>query len=167
MIEAPRKVGRATPAVQLSGNLTSTSKVEDDDFFLNRSRREKSDWPQKAHAVLRPKTTVRISTFNARTLRESWRLEEALSCMSKFSIDILGVQEHRRVSNDKITFFRSDGYQLVTVSAWRNTQQAATGGVGLLLSKKAVCCLCKVEAVSKRILKATFAGNPQTTVIVA
>ena len=167
MIEAPRKVGRGTPAVQLCGNLTSLGKIKDDEFSLNRSRREKSDWPQKAQAVLRPRKTVRFSTFNARTLREDWRLEEALSCMSKFSVDILGVQEHRRVSNDKITFFRSNGYQLVTVSAWRNTQQAATGGVGLILSKKAVCCLCKVEAVSKRILKATFAGNPKTTVIVA
>jgi hypothetical protein len=51
-------------------------------------------------------------------------------------IDILGIQEHRIVHNDNQLEYENltDGYQLATVSAWRNSIGAATGAVGVLLS---------------------------------
>ena len=87
--------------------------------------------------------------------------------MSEYNIDILGVQEHRGVNKDEITFENKNGYHLITTTAWRNKQKAAIGGVGVILSKRAESALCKVEGVSKRVMKATFVGNPETTVIVA
>jgi len=50
--------------------------------------------------------------------------------LSANKIEIIGIQEHRRVSEDEITFAKKSGIYLIT-SAWRNTQQAATGVVGL------------------------------------
>ena len=42
---------------------------------------------------------VRVCTFNTRTLKDDWRLEEACHLAFKRQIDILCVQEHRiRVS---------------------------------------------------------------------
>ena len=60
-----------------------------------------------------------------------------------------------------------DNHLLVTSSAWRNTAQAALGGVGLLMNKAAENCLSDVIKISNRIVKATFSGNPETTIIVA
>ncbi|XP_029285461.1 craniofacial development protein 2-like [Cottoperca gobio] len=54
----------------------------------------------------------------------------------------------------------------ITSSAWRNEAQAATGGVGLLLSSRARKALLRVHYHTNRILSADFDGNPVTTVIV-
>ena len=97
--------------------------------------------------MLKPKKSIKISTFNSRTLREEWQFEELLECMSKNGIAIIGVQEHRRVSENDITFASRNGYHLITSTAWINIQQAATGGVGVVLSKNAESALCKVESV--------------------
>ena len=59
------------------------------------------------------------------------------------------------------------GQTLYTASAWRNSSSAATGGVGLALGTTAQKRLLAVERVSKRIIKASFQGNPALTVIVA
>ncbi len=56
---------------------------------------------------------------------------------------------------------------MITSSAWRNSSQAATGGVGLIISRDAESNLCEVSSISKRIIQATFSGNPPTTIIVA
>ena len=64
-------------------------------------------------------------------------------------------------------FQQLDNHMLITTSAWRNKSQAATGGVGILLSSAAEKVLSDISKISDRILKATFAGNPETTIIVA
>ena len=58
------------------------------------------------------------------------------------------------------------GQSLVTSSAWRNEAQAATGGVGLLVSQNAMKSLIGVQTVTNRILIAHFQGSPVTTAIV-
>ena len=57
-------------------------------------------------------------------------------------------------------------YLLVTSSAWRNTAQAALGGVDLFMNKGAENCLNDVIKIKNRIVKAIFAWNPETTIIV-
>ena len=55
---------------------------------------------------------------------------------------------------------------MITQSAWRNAQNAANGGVGLLVNKSRENALSSVTFVNKRITIATFNGNPTTTIIV-
>ena len=83
---------------------------------------------------------------------------------------ILGIVDHKIVhpsSEEKtINFKKLPGCVLITQSAWRNSQNAANGGVGLVVNKAAESVLSDVKYVNKRILIATFNGNPSTTVIV-
>ena len=67
--------------------------------------------------------------------------------------------------DDKIKYWKLDNCTLITSSAWRNSQGAAVGGVGILLSKQAEKSISEVTSVNQRILVVTFNGNPATTVI--
>ena len=58
-----------------------------------------------------------------------------------------------------------DNHLIVTASAWRNIAQADTGGVGIVMNSAAEKVLCDVNKVSDRIIVATFAGNPKTSII--
>ncbi|XP_071498710.1 craniofacial development protein 2-like [Diadema antillarum] len=92
--------------------------------------------------------------------------------MKKQSVEICGIQEHRQVHEtdriDDINCYKVGlGYELYTASAWRNTMQAATGGVGIVIGKIAQRALIGVDRISDRLIKATFQGNPALTVIVA
>ena len=109
-----------------------------------------------------------MGTFNANTVREDARLAELAHCAEERGVEILGVQEHRRVhsNHDAIVYHRMGGCSFVTSSAWRNEAQAATGGVGLLLSPRARKALRRVYQRTERILIADFDGNPVTTIMV-
>jgi len=74
------------------------------------------------------------------------------------------LQEHRK---EEITFAKKNDIHLITSSAWRNTQQAGTGSVGLLLSKKAEALYVRLRVEALRVMRATFARNPETTAVVA
>ena len=108
-----------------------------------------------------------MGTFNACTVREEARLEELAHCAEASGVEILGIQEHRRVhTEDPIVYHRVERCTFITASAWRNEAQAATGGVGLLLGSRARKALRRVHHHTDRILSAEFSGNPVTTVIV-
>ena len=108
-----------------------------------------------------------MGTFNACTVREEARLEELAHCAEERGVEILGIQENRRVhTDDRIVYRRVGRCTLITASAWRNEAQAATGGVGLMLSPQARKALRRVYHHTDRILTAEFSGNPVTSVIV-
>jgi len=115
--------------------------------------------------LLRCKKEVIISTLNVRTIRESHKRIELEHNFEEYGIDILGIQEHRIVHEENLKYEVLEGKTLVTVSAWRNDQGAATGGIGVLLSKRSMKSLKEVTSHSNRILLCTFHGNPATTVI--
>ena len=108
-----------------------------------------------------------MGTFNACTVREEARLVELAHCAEEQGVEILGVQEHRRVhTGDQIAYCKVEKRTFITASAWRNEAQAATGGVGLMLGSLACRALQRVHKHTNRILMAEFAGNPVTTVLV-
>ena len=108
-----------------------------------------------------------MGTFNACTVREEARLVELAHCAEEQGVEILGVQEHRRVhTEDQIVYRKVEKRTFITASAWRNGAQAATGGVGLMLGSLARRALRRVHKHTERILMAEFAGNPVTTVLV-
>ena len=108
-----------------------------------------------------------MGTFNACTVREEARLVELAHCAEERGVEILGIQEHRRVhTDDRIVYRRVERCTFITASAWRNEAQAATGGVGLMLGSQARKALRRVYHHTDRILIAEFSGNPVTTVMV-
>ena len=110
-----------------------------------------------------------VTTLNARTLRLDYKREELVNIFRTQSIAILGIVDHKIVhkkEDDDIIYNTVVGDIFVTSSAWRNTSNAASGGVGLLVNKTASATLARVIKWNKRIVVANFGGNPSLTIVV-
>ena len=81
-------------------------------------------------------------------------------------ICILGIVDHKIVHEDPVTFQQFDEATMIMSSAWRNTSNAAVGGVGLMLSKQATQALSEVVPHNVCIITAHFSGNPAISVTV-
>ena len=82
-------------------------------------------------------------------------------------MSILGIVDHKIVHEEETVMVKQlDKCTLITTSAWRLSNNAACGGVGVLLNKAAEQCLAEIKPISERILVAEFTGNPKTTVII-
>ncbi|KAJ8406462.1 hypothetical protein AAFF_G00300360 [Aldrovandia affinis] len=138
-----------------------------DDRTPNLQGRVQSDHSTPSNALLRCRRPFVMGTFNACTVREEARLVELAHCAEERGVEILGIQEHRRVhTDDQIVYRRVERCTFITASAWQNEAQAATGGIGLMLGSLARKALRRVYHHTDRILIAEFSGNPVTTVIV-
>ena len=117
--------------------------------------------------LLRCKTTCNIATFNVRTLKTINQLPELTAAAANKNIDIICVQEHRFYHSDLELKYHETGHgwTFVSASAWKNTINADTGGVGMLLSPRALKSLNSIEKIQPRIICATFNGNPCTTIV--
>ena len=82
-------------------------------------------------------------------------------------LSILGIIDHKIVHDEEDTRIEEHvNCVLITTSAWRNSNGAASGGVGLVVSKKAEKALAEVKPINNRIVVAVFNGNPKTTIII-
>ena len=110
---------------------------------------------------------VLISTQNVRTIRQQGKPEELAHLFNSYNQSILGIVDHKLVHTDeKIKTIDLDKCVLITTAAWRTSSGAASGGVGIVVSKKIEKSLTNIESFNERILVAQFNGNPMTTVIV-
>ncbi|XP_062613175.1 craniofacial development protein 2-like [Saccostrea cucullata] len=169
-----RKPNPILPAPGVSWNpvinteASRSQQRRNEDVATNRNPRGvASENSGRMKAFLRCNETTNIATYNVNTLIDEDKKWELQHCSQLQHIGILGVQEHRIIHSDPIEYTKFDTSTLVTSSGWRNKSQAAQGGVGLLLDRKARKSLLKiVSSKSGRILVAEFDGNPRTTIIV-
>ena len=68
-------------------------------------------------------------------------------------------------TNDHYYYYLIRIVSFVTVSAWKNSVNAAVGGVGLLIGPRALKMLNSVEKIQPRMMAATFNGNPRATIL--
>ena len=116
--------------------------------------------------LLKGKNGKNIGTLNVQTLNKESKVPELISSAETTKHDIICLQEHRFVHEDLVTKEESHGtWKLITCSAWKNSVNSSTGGIGMLISSTAYKALGSVEKISPRIMVATFNGNPKTTVI--
>ena len=109
-----------------------------------------------------------IGTFNVRTVREGFKRLELAKIFKESGLEVLGIQEHRAVHTETIKIEKFDnGTSLITASAWRNSRGASVGGVGFMVTKKALGATSLIKSYGGRILTASFNGNPRLTVITA
>ena len=109
--------------------------------------------PRTAHArenIPRHLSTC-IATFNARTLRDDWRVQELTRLASDLNITVLAIQEHRR--NCAVRSPTSAGWELKLSPA----SALGQGGIGFLLSPAATRALLDVSFPSARVGHASFA----------
>ena len=129
-------------------------------------------WPEcsnnqlKRPKLLKCKQTLQIATFNVRTLNRIEQLPELIASAIEHKIDIICIQEHRCMHTEDIKYRETgNGWSLVTVSAWKNSVNAAVEGVGLLIGPRALKTLNSIEKIQPRMMAATFNGNPRATII--
>ena len=96
---------------------------------------------------------LRIATFNTRTLRDNWRVQELIRLASDLKLSVLGLQEHRRSDGNGNRPPPSSGWELKLSPA----SPLGTGGIGFLLSPTASKALLNVTFPSDRVGLASFA----------
>ena len=127
---------------------------------------EKSATELKQSKLLKCKQTLQIATFNVGTLNRIGQLPELIASAEEHKIDIICIQEHRYTHTEDIKYHETgNGWSLATVSAWKNSVNAAVGGVGLLIGPRALKTLNSIEKIQPRMMVATFNGNPRATIV--
>ena len=127
---------------------------------------EKSATELKRQKLLECKQILQIATFNVRTLNRIGHLPDLIASGIEHKTDIICIQEHRYTHTEDIKYHKTgNGWSLVTVSAWKNSINAAVGGVRLLIGPRALKTLNSIEKIQPRMMAATFNGNPRATII--
>ncbi|CAM4681115.1 unnamed protein product [Leuciscus chuanchicus] len=139
-----------------------------------------------SHRHFSHRKTTNVATYNVRTLRrtnkdgklstpetfeQSERFHQLIYGCEDKNIDIVAVQEHRLPASDNINTYtetyNNKEWRFDYCSATKTSQGNHVGGIGLLTNSEAAKTMTSTTKVSDRIMKANFAGNPTTTVIVA
>lgn len=105
-----------------------------------------------------------ISTYNVRTLSQQGKTHQLLMGCADIGVDIIGLKENRLITSNPTEELWSDVRNWVIV--YSSATQGRQGGVGLLMSKHIYRCLQRVNAITERIISATFHGNPQLSITV-
>ena len=127
---------------------------------------EKSATELKQQNLLKCKQTIQIATFNVRTLNRIGQLPELIASAVDHKIDIICIQEHRYMHTEDIKYHETgNGWTLAIVSAWKNSANAAVGGVGMLIGPRALKTQNSIEKIQPMMMAATFNGNPRATII--
>ena len=104
--------------------------------------------------------------MNVRTLRQPQKRLELINNMNRQRITILAIIDHKICHEDEINYEQLDKHIIITSSAWRNSNNAAAGGVGFVINNNAEGTLAEVSKFNDRILIAHFSGNPKTSIII-
>ncbi|KAI4811336.1 hypothetical protein KUCAC02_014246 [Chaenocephalus aceratus] len=86
--------------IAADGGAGRPSGGQHDDNTLNPQGRVLSDHSTPSNALMRCRRPFVMGTFNACTVREEARLVELAHCAEERGVEILGVQENRRVHTD-------------------------------------------------------------------
>ena len=165
------KAPRGGPSTNCpSQTAMSGEKQTRDCEFPNPKGRSTQDGKRARGNMLNCKKYSNIATLNTRTIRlENKQIELANRCR-EHSIAIMGIVDHKIVHSDEdlneIVYKEVEDRLLITSSAWRTESNAASGGVGLMISKSAADNLAEVRIWNERIIIANFNGNPALTIIV-
>ena len=114
--------------------------------------------------LLSCKSIINVATQNVRSLRQQGKCDELACVFSKTNLSIL--VDHKLVHDEEIQTKQLNKCTLITSSAWRNSNGAANGGVGLLVATRTESALAEIKKYNERIIIAHFNGNPGTTIIV-
>jgi len=104
--------------------------------------------------LLTPKTTIKIGTWNVRTMYETGRTAQVAKEMRSYNISLLGLSETRWLQAGQLRLATGE-----TLLYSGHTEDGAphTEGVAMMLSQEAQRALIGWEPVSSRIITAKFA----------
>lgn len=111
----------------------------------------------------RARNTIKIATYNVRTLNDCGKIEQLISGCEKFNISVVAIQEHRQIIEEEIKYEWTSNRKWLRV--FSSATKQSTGGVGLLLEAKIANALQSVTKVSDRIIVASIDGNPRMIIV--
>ena len=99
--------------------------------------------------LLKCKSIIQIATFNVRILNRIGQVLELRASAIDHNIDIVCVQEHRYHHSEKDIKYHNpgNGCTFVSSSTWKNSVNAVIGGVGGLISQRALKSLNSIEKI--------------------
>ena len=105
-------------------------------------------------------------TFNVRTLDRIGQLPKLRASVIHHSIDIICIQEHGYIHNKDIKYNdSSNGWILVSASAWKNSVNASIEGVGILKRPRALKSLNSIEKIQPRMMATPVQQSSPTTAL--
>ena len=104
------------------------------------------------------KTTMRIGTWNVRTLNKEGKLENLILELERNNIDIAGLGEVRRKGQGEID---CEGYKLYYCGG-----EKAQNGVGIIVNNSMVKNVLKIFPVSDRLIAMTIQAEPVNILII-
>ena len=108
--------------------------------------------PDRQPATVRNRNTIRVGTWNVRTLYQSGKLENVKQEMMRLNVNILGLNETRWLNNGE---FVIDEYRLIYAGGEKHER-----GVGLLLDPDISKSVLGHWCVSDRVLLVKLQGHP-------
>ena len=87
-------------------------------------------------------------------------------CSLKLFLCVFLLYVYVHVHKEETRIEKVLGNTLITTSAWRNANNAASGGIGILLDKANISSLAEVIKWNRRIIIVHFNGNPKTSIII-
>ena len=162
-VRVPNKTSRNIAHSDVSLPNPTRKGATDDGYtpwILKNSKHQKK---QKIYKLTKnSNSTLNISTYNVRSLKEDWKQWELVSKASQFNLPIIAIQEHR--INNKPTIAMA-GFKFLLAPPMKNKRKATIGGLGFLLSPWAQKCFIDQTIVSDRIMSVSFCGTLTTHII--
>ena len=98
---------------------------------LDKSTTEEKALPR----IMRTNRKCTTSSLNTQTMRSESKMGELIPYAKKTMQDMICIQEHRLIHDDThIKEHANENWKLMTCSAWNNSINTSTGGIGMLIS---------------------------------
>ena len=143
--------------------LSNPCNGKDEGISLKPKEGDKPDTKKnKDIRLLEYKKYIQITKLNVRTIRTPDKLYEMEKKFNGCNLHIIGITDHKIVHKEKIRIQQCDKYTLITTTVWRNSNGAASEGVGLMVSWKSEKALTKIKSINDRIIMTNFNSNPNS-----
>lgn len=113
--------------------------------------------------LLETRTTINIATWNVRTMLETSRAAQIATEMQKNNITVLGLCETRWPDSGELTLTSGEK---ILYSGQEGEDDRHTGGVGIMLAKRAQEALIEWKPISPRIILARFRSKTRNVTFI-
>ena len=141
---------------------------QSDNLSPNPNGRGKLNAKHYKTTLLKSKKCIKITTMNIQTINQMSQQVELANNVFKQFIEIIGILDHKICHKNKneLDYHQLDKYILITSSALRNSKNATSVGVGILVNKTVENALTDFKLWNEPIPCAHFNVKPKTTITV-
>ena len=117
----------------------------------------------RPNRLLTPMTTIKIGTWNVRTMFEVGRAQQIANEMNRYKVSLLGISETSWTESGRL---RLASGKTILYSGYDDDHARHIHGVGFMLSPETTKALTEWEPVNARLITARFYGTATNIAIV-